>query len=98
LLAGRVTGSFTLALHLAVTISNSGTFTVLVSDGNYGAFGGTGAYRLYFAQFPGAFVVPAGDAGGPLTNGVAALGTIQVGELDLWRFTSGSGVYVVVHV
>ena len=98
LIAESGVGSVDDAEELAVTATNNGTFTVLVSDGNYGAFGGTGAYRLYFAQFPGAFVVPAGDAGGPLTNGVAALGTIQVGELDLWRFTSCRGDYVAMQI
>src|SRR5438876_1233377 len=43
---------------IAYTATNSGTFTVLVSDG-YG--GGTGTYELHLAQMPEAFIVPAGD-------------------------------------
>jgi len=76
--------------ELALTLTNSGTFTVLVSDSYNFGFGGTGTYRLYFAQFPGAFVVPPGDDGGPL-NGADALGTIQLGDLDLWWFTACKG-------
>jgi len=86
------------AEELAITATNSGTFTVLVSDTSYGGFGGTGDYRLYFAQFPGAFIVPAGDEGGPLTSGVEALGTIQVGDLDLWRFVACRGDYIDLRI
>src|SRR5438093_26174 len=54
--------------ELAMTTTNSGTFTVLVNDSQNFCYGGTGAYRLYFAQFPDAFVVPAGDEGGALAS------------------------------
>ena len=73
-----------------MTATNSGTFTVLVSDSQNFFYGGTGAYRLYFAHFPGPFVVPSDDEGGSLT-GVDAFGTIQLGDLDLWRFTACRG-------
>src|SRR5439155_1074595 len=46
--------------------NNSGTFTVLVSAYSQPD---TGTYVLHLAQFPEAFVVPAGDEGGPMTNG-----------------------------
>src|SRR5207249_4031480 len=82
--------------ELALTATNTGTFTVLVSDSGYFYFGGTGAYRLYFARFPGAFIIA--DDGGPLTNGVDALGTIQLGDLDLWRFTACSGTTTALRV
>src|SRR5438445_11470624 len=75
--------------EFALTATNSGTFTVLVSDSQNFFYGGTGAYRLYFAQFPGAFVVPSGDEGGALTNGGNYDGTIQLGDLDLWSFKIG---------
>src|SRR5438876_545749 len=73
----------TIVEELAFTATNNGTFTVLVSDSSYFNFAGTGAYRLYFAQFPGTFVVPVGDEGGALTNGGNHDGTIQLGDLDL---------------
>src|SRR5205085_10621855 len=49
---------------IAYSATNSGTFTVLVSDG-YG--GQTGTYELHLAQIPEAFIVPAGDQGGAMT-------------------------------
>src|SRR5437879_13827767 len=84
--------------ELALTATNSGTFTVLVSDSQNFFYGGTGAYRLYFAHFPGAFVVPSGDEGGPLTSGSNYDGTNELGELDLWTFTANAGDRVVVRV
>src|SRR5207302_1665973 len=76
--------------ELALTTTNSGTFTVLVSDSFYFLYGGTGTYRLYFAQFPGAFVVPSGDEGGTLTSGGTYDGTIHLVDLDLWSFTASA--------
>src|ERR1039457_1541533 len=70
---------------IAYTATNSGTFTVLVSDG-YG--GGTGTYALHLAQIPEAFIVPAGDEGGPMTNGGNFTGIITLGDLDMWTFTA----------
>jgi hypothetical protein len=48
------------------TATNSGTFTVLVSSA---VANGSGTYELHLAQVPEAFIVPAGDQGGPMTNG-----------------------------
>jgi cysteine synthase len=89
-------GSSAVADELALTATNSGTFTVLVTDSDYGGDGGTGAYRLYFSQFPAAFAVPVGDEGGPLTSGSNYDATIQLGDLDLWSFTAATGDRVVV--
>ena len=73
---------------IAYTATNSGTFTVLVSDG-YG--GGTGTYELHLAQIPEAFIVPAGDQGGVMTNGGNYAGTITLGDLDLYAGTAAKG-------
>ncbi len=70
------------------TATNSGTFTVLVSDG-YG--GGSGTYELHLAQSPEAFIVPAGDEGGPMTNGGYYPGTITLGDLDMYSCTACKG-------
>src|SRR5947199_207027 len=70
--------------ELAFSATNRGTFTVMVSDSQNFFYGGTGAYRLYFAQFRGGFVVPAGDEGGALASGSNYDLTIQLGHLDLW--------------
>jgi hypothetical protein len=73
---------------IAYTATNSGTFTVLVSS--FG-LGGTGTYVLHLAQIPEAFIVPAGDEGGALTNGGNFAGTIDLGDLDMWTFTANTG-------
>src|SRR5262249_38074177 len=91
-------GSGQLAVETAVTATNSGTFTVTVNDSGYTGYIGTGDYRLYFAQFPSAFVVAAGDEGGPLTNGAVHDGVIQLGDLDLWSFTANAGDRVVLRI
>ena len=50
-----------LAAEIAVTAPSSGTYTVVVSDGNLGhsgdSLGNTGTYRLHLAKVPGPFVV-----------------------------------------
>ena len=73
---------------IAYTATNSGTFTVLVSDG-YG--GGTGTYALHLAQMPEAFIVPAGDQGGAMTNGGNYTGTISLGDLDMYACAACKG-------
>jgi len=73
---------------IAYTATNSGTFTVLVSDG-YG--GGSGTYELHLAQIPEAFIVPAGDQGGAMTNGGNYTGTITLGDLDLYACAACKG-------
>ena len=73
---------------IAYTTTNSGTFTVLVSDG-YG--GGSGTYELHLAQIPEAFIVPAGDQGGAMTNGGNYTGTITLGDLDLYACAACKG-------
>src|ERR1035438_4732045 len=74
--------------ELDYTATNSGTFTVLV---NAYSSGGTGTYVLHLSQFPEAFIVPAGDAGGPMTNGATYAGTNRLGDLTMWAFTACSG-------
>src|SRR5206468_52712 len=68
--------------------TNSGTFTVVVDENTDDS---TGTYRLYLARVPGAFVVAAGDQGGPLTNGGNHDGTIDLGDLDMWTCSANTG-------
>ena len=63
----------------------AGTYTLVVRDGPFNV-NGCGDYRLYFANIPGNYSVPAGDEGGALTNGGVHAGTIELGDLDLWTF------------
>ncbi len=77
------------AAEISVAATNTGTFTVIVDD-NIGTTG-SGTYRLTLAKSPGSVFVAPGDEGGPLTNGVMHLGTIDVGDLDVWTFSANSG-------
>src|SRR2546427_278944 len=43
-------------------------------------------------------VVSPGDEGGVLTNGVANVGTITNGDLDVWSFTANVGDGIVVRM
>ena len=49
-------------------------------------------------QFPEAFIVPAGDEGGPMTNGGNYAGTITLGDLDLWSLTATAGDNIVLRL
>jgi len=81
--------------ELAYAATNSGTFTAEVSS--YSA-GGSGTYVLHLAQFPGAFIVPAGEAGGPMTNGGSYAGTLSLGDLNLWSFTANAADNLVLRL
>jgi hypothetical protein len=81
--------------ELDYTATNSGTFTVIVSSYYLGGFG---TYVLHLAQFPEAFIVPAGDEGGPMTNGGNHTGTNSLGDLDLWSFTANAGDNIVLRL
>src|SRR5207249_4575436 len=60
--------------------------------------GESGTYDLRLAKVPGAFVVPAGDEGGPMTNGADHTGAITLGDLDPWTFSAGAVRYINVTV
>ena len=83
--------------EVTITATNSGTFIVVVGDGN-GALSGTGSYRLTLAKTGDPVVVSAGDEGGPMTNGVMHTGTVLTGDLDVWTFTANSGDSLVVRM
>jgi hypothetical protein len=86
------------AVEIAITTTNSGTFTVVVADGTYTGVYGTGTYELHYLKVPGDFVVPPGDEGGPMVNGGNYDGTITVGDLDAWTFTANVGDNVLLRV
>ncbi len=68
----------------AFTVTNSGTYTVLVDAANEG---GVGSYVLRLAEFSQPFSVPAS----PLTNGGDNAGSLVLGGLDRWTFTAKPG-------
>jgi Viral BACON domain len=83
--------------QISVTAPLSGTYTVLVASND--AFNdATGSYRLTLAKVPGAFVVPAGDQGGPMTNGQDHQGSIYVGDLDMWSFSANQNDHLSLSI
>src|SRR5439155_1514701 len=83
--------------ELALTATNSGTFTVLVSDSNginNHGFGGTGNYRLYFAPLPLPDALP--NSAQTLSSGGNFDGTILLNHTNTWTFTATSGDRIVL--
>ena len=66
----------------------AGTYTVVVSSWYAGY---TGDYTLFYLKVPGAFTVPGGDEGGPLTRGGTNAAAITIGDLDPWTFEANQG-------
>src|SRR5438445_505556 len=85
------------AAEVTVRATNSGTFLILVSDGNAGVLG-SGRYRLNLVKTGDPIIISAGDEGGPMTNGVMHTGTIDVGDLDPWTFAANAGDNIIVRV
>lgn len=82
------------AAEIAVTATNTGTFTLIVDDAGGVA---TGTYRLTLAKSPGDIFVAPGDEGGPLTNGVTYEGNnLPPGDLDVWSFSANAGDSFVI--
>jgi hypothetical protein len=75
----------------------TGTYLVLVATYN-GALTGTGTYRLTMTHTPGPITTLPGDEGGPLTIGVAAPGTIDRGDVDVFTFTATAGAHITVSI
>jgi len=73
----------------------SGLYTFVVAGYNDGD---QGTYRLTFFQAPNSPVVPAGDEGGPLTNGLKHTGTIAVGDQDAWTVKANVNDYLYFRV
>jgi hypothetical protein len=84
-----------LAARLDVNAPLTGTYTVVVASFTVAP---TGNYRLTMAKTPGAFVVPEGDEGGPMSNGVAHPGVIHLGDLDQWTFSAAQGASLTVSI
>lgn len=85
-------GAAALVVELNVVATNSGVFTIEVSD-NIGTTA-TGTYRLSLAKLPGTIVIN-GD-GGTLTNGTFHTGSIAIGDLDIYSFEAMAGEAVIV--
>ncbi len=69
-------------------LTSTGNYTVMVSS----FYSGTvGTYDLSFVHIPDQIVVSPGDEGGPLTNGWTHIGTIDLGDVDLYSFAGKAG-------
>jgi len=80
--------------EIAVTATNTGTFTVIADDAN--GTTATGAYLLTLAETGDPIVVAPGYSGGSLTNGFTYQASIPVGDLNVWDFTANAGQAFVV--
>src|SRR5262249_47267567 len=87
----------TVSDQIQLQASATGTYTVVVSAYTL-AFAGTGHYSLGFAKTPGPFVVPTGDRGGTLRNGILVSGEIPAGDIDMWSFVTTAGSHVSITV
>jgi hypothetical protein len=83
------------AAEVTLRATNSGTFTVIVGDGNNGR-GGTGNYRLSLARTGSALMISPSDEGDGLVNGTTYLATIDTGDIDAWTFTANAGDNLIV--
>jgi len=76
--------------NVAHTASVSGNFTVTLQDASFTP-DGTGNYEIYFTLSKGPFTVPSGDEGGSISSGERHIGTIDLGDMDLWSFEASAG-------
>jgi len=83
------------AAQAALAAPATGSYTVVVASGD-AANVGVGTYVLTLAAAPGTIVVPSGDEGGNMTNGLTYAGNLPVGDVDQWKFSATQGDYVVV--
>jgi trimeric autotransporter adhesin len=86
------------AVEVAIRATNSGTFLVVVANNPYYNDAGNGTYILTLVKTGSPVFVSAGDEGGPLTNGIANQGTLQIGDLDAWTFTANAGDAIIVRL
>src|SRR5438067_1815753 len=97
---GSQLGSSFGALAAYINVASApltGIYTVLVPP-SYTLVPYTTLFRSTLAKSPGAFVVPAGDDGGPMTNGANYSGTIHLGDLDQWSFQANAGDAISVAI
>ncbi len=71
----------------------AGTYTVSI-DSQYSDQ--TSPYEVSLMLAPGPFVVPSGDQGGALVNGVSQTGEATLGDVDPWTLTASPGDNVLV--
>ncbi|MBV6520406.1 MAG: hypothetical protein MNPFHGCM_00513 [Gemmatimonadaceae bacterium] len=85
------------AAQIGTNAPLSGTYTVIVSTADAGN-DDTGDYRLTLARSSGTLQTSPGDEGGPATNGGNNLGSISVGDIDVFTFTTNVGLPFAVNI
>jgi hypothetical protein len=86
------------AAEVTTRATNSGTFTVVISNAESVVPGGNGTYRLTLAQTGTAVFVASYDEGGPMTNGAVYVATNGIAGLDLWTFNACPGDRFVLQI
>ena len=83
--------------EVALTATNSGTFTVLVSDGAYhnGDYANTGTYQLNYTKVPGQLRGFLGRRRRAIDQRHVELRDNQRWDIDAWSFTANTGDSVV---
>ncbi|MCA9465175.1 MAG: thrombospondin type 3 repeat-containing protein [Nitrospira sp.] len=73
-------------------LTETGTYSVVVSQGNPNNLAPTGPYNLYFVRLPGA------SEGGALPNGSSVSDSIDIGDLDSYTFAATAGESIQLRV
>jgi len=86
------------AAEVSTRATNSGTFQVVVADGNSG-LNGTGTYRISLAKTGTPFSISSSsDEGGNMVNGTTYAATIENGDIDPWTFEAVAGESIIVRM
>ncbi|MBI9092777.1 MAG: hypothetical protein JEZ12_26475, partial [Desulfobacterium sp.] len=75
--------------QMALTIAETGTYTLLVQDYRGDS---TGEYDIYYVNIPGV------DELGPLVNGGVVSNSIVLGDLDTYSFTAEAGEHIEIQI
>jgi hypothetical protein len=84
------------AAEIEMRVTVSGVFSVSVKD--VASAPNAGGYRLSFVKTGSPLAIDPNDEGGALTNGVASLGSIDIGDLDAWTILANAGDSIIVRM
>jgi hypothetical protein len=78
--------------------TNSGTFTVIAANNDGYVNGGNGTNQITLGKTGSSITVAPGDQGGSFDGSGLYMGTLAVGELDVWQFTECAGDAIVMQM
>ncbi len=85
------------ASEVSARATNSGTFTVIATDGS--SFNtGSGTYRIKLVKTGRPLVTDASDVGGPMTGATNYDGSLDLGGMAIWEFTACRGQTITLGV